>query len=95
MWVQSLGRDDPLWKEMATRCSILAGKSHGQRGLVGLQWAHRAAKSWTRLSDYARMHIHLRFQLYGHPIDFCVAREPELLFIYQLLASALHYTNDI
>ena len=75
MWVQSLGRDDPLRKEVATHSSILAGKSHGQRGLVGLQWAHRAAKSWTQLSN--------------------LAREPELLFICQLLASALHYANDI
>ena len=35
-WVRSLGRDDPLEKEMATLCSILAWKkSHGQRSLVG------------------------------------------------------------
>ena len=25
-WVQSLGREDPLEKEMATHCSILASK---------------------------------------------------------------------
>ena len=29
MWVQSLGREDPLEKEMATHSSILAWKSHG------------------------------------------------------------------
>ena len=34
-WVRSLGREDPLEKEMATRSSILAGESHGQRSLVG------------------------------------------------------------
>ena len=34
-WVQSLGREDPLEKEMATHCSILAWESHGQRSLVG------------------------------------------------------------
>ena len=33
MQVRSLGREDPLEKEMATHSSILAGKSHGQRGL--------------------------------------------------------------
>ena len=33
--VQSLGQEDPLEKEMATHSSILAGKSHGQRSLVG------------------------------------------------------------
>ena len=33
--VWSLGREDPLEKEMATHSSILAGESHGQRSLVG------------------------------------------------------------
>ena len=35
IWVQYLGQEDPLEEEMATRSSILAGKSHGQRSLVG------------------------------------------------------------
>ena len=29
MWVQFLGREDPLEKEMATHFIIVAGKSHG------------------------------------------------------------------
>ena len=33
--VQSLSQDDPLEKEMATTPVFLAGKSHGQRRLVG------------------------------------------------------------
>ena len=33
--VQSLGWENPLEKEMATHSSILLGKSHGQRSLVG------------------------------------------------------------
>ena len=33
--VQSLGQEEPLEKGMATHSSILAGKSHGQRSLVG------------------------------------------------------------
>ena len=32
--VQSLGREDPLEEEMATRFSILVWKFHGQRSLV-------------------------------------------------------------
>ena len=32
-WVPSLGREDPLEREMATHSSILAGKSHGRRSL--------------------------------------------------------------
>ena len=34
-WVQLLGWEDPLEKEMATHFSILAWKSHGHRSLVG------------------------------------------------------------
>ena len=34
-WVQSLGQEDPLEKEMATHSSILACKSHAWRSLVG------------------------------------------------------------
>ena len=34
-WVQSLGWEDPLEKEMTTHSGILPGESHGQRSLVG------------------------------------------------------------
>ena len=33
--VRSLGQEDPLVKEMATRSSTLGGTSHGQRSLAG------------------------------------------------------------
>ena len=33
--VQSLGREDPLEKEMATHSMFLPGKSHEQRSLEG------------------------------------------------------------
>ena len=33
--VQSLGWEDLLEKEMATHSSTVAGKSHGQRSVVG------------------------------------------------------------
>ena len=33
--VQSLGQEDPLEKGMAIHSSILPGKFHGQRNLVG------------------------------------------------------------
>ena len=42
--VQSLGWEDPLEKEMATHFSILPGKSHKQRSLVGFLYG--LAKSW-------------------------------------------------
>ena len=34
-WFQSLGWEDPLEKEIATRSSILAWESHGQSSLAG------------------------------------------------------------
>ena len=34
-WVRSLGREDPLEKEMVTTPVFLPGESHGQRSLVG------------------------------------------------------------
>ena len=41
-WFQSLGRVDPLEKEMATHSSILPGEFHGQRSLVIYSpWAHK------------------------------------------------------
>ena len=49
-WVQFLGQEDSLEKEMATHCSILAWKSRGQRSLVGYHMrGHK--KSWTQLRD--------------------------------------------
>ena len=56
MQVQSLGQEDPLEKEMATRSSILAWKNPMDRGA----WravVHGVAKSWTRqrrLSTYTQ-----------------------------------------
>ena len=34
-WVQSLGWENPLEKEMVTHSSVLTRKPHGQRNLVG------------------------------------------------------------
>ena len=34
-WVRSLGGDDPLEKDMTTHPSILAWRTHVQRGLAG------------------------------------------------------------
>ena len=51
-WVQSLGREDSLEKEMVTRSSTLAWK---------ILWTeepgvHGVAKSWTRLSEFTSLH---------------------------------------
>ena len=50
MWVQSLGWEDPLEKEMITHSSILAWRIPGTEEPGGAT-VHEIAKSWTRLSD--------------------------------------------
>jgi len=47
--VRSLGQEDPLEKEVATRSSVLPEKFHGQRSLAG--YSPWGPKSRTRLSD--------------------------------------------
>ena len=48
--VQSLDREDPLEKEMATHFSILPGKSHGRRSLVGYSpWVRKESDTTERL----------------------------------------------
>ena len=47
----SLGWEDPLEEEMATYSSILAGKSHGQRSLVGYRpLSHKESDMTEQLS---------------------------------------------
>ena len=49
-WVQSLGWEDPLEKEMAIHSSILPGKSHGQRSLEGYSpWGRKELDTTERL----------------------------------------------
>ena len=49
-WVRSLGREDPLEKEMATHSSVLAWRVSWTEKLVG--YSPRVTKSRTRLSDF-------------------------------------------
>ena len=49
-WVQALGWEDPLEKEMGTHSSILAWKSHGWRTLVGYSpWGSKESNLIERL----------------------------------------------
>ena len=72
MWIQSLGQERPLEKEMATHSSILAGKFHGPRSLAGYSlWGQRAGpnlatkqQQWvypTNKLKEAREHILIHF----------------------------------
>ena len=41
-WVQSLGQEDPLEKDMATHTGFLPGELHGLKSLVGYSpWSHK------------------------------------------------------
>ena len=58
-WVQSLGQEDPLEKEMTTHPVFLPGESHGQRFLAGhSQWSHKQSDMTEQLSIV--QHILLR-----------------------------------
>ena len=49
--VLSLGQEVPLEKKMGTNSSILAGKSHGQRSLVGYSpWGRKESNSTEQLN---------------------------------------------
>ena len=54
--VQSLGREDPLEKEMATHSSTLAWRIPW-REEPGRLLVHGVAKSWTRLSDFTHSRV--------------------------------------
>ena len=58
-WVRSLGREDPLEKEMEPTPVFLPGESHGLRSLVGCS---ARGHSQTRLSDFT----YLPGELYVH-----------------------------
>ena len=54
--IQSLDREDPLGKGMATPSSILALKSHGQRSLVGYSlWGGKESDTTVWLSTHSLM----------------------------------------
>ena len=53
-WVRSLGREDPLEKEMVTHSSILAWKSHAWRSLVG-----SSPRRCKELDTTEQLHFHL------------------------------------
>ena len=52
-WVQSLGWEGPLEKEMATHSSIFPGKFHGQSSLAGCSpWGHKESDMTEHIHKY-------------------------------------------
>ena len=58
MQFRSLGREDPLEKEMATPSSILAWKSPGQRSLAGYSPWGRKESDTTEQQNNKRLKWH-------------------------------------
>ena len=51
MWVQSLGQEDPLEKEMSTHSGFLLRKPHGQGSLAGYSpWGRKESDTTERLT---------------------------------------------
>ena len=60
MRVQSLSREDPLEKEMATHLpgESLPGESHGQRSLAGYSpWGHKESDTTETTSNNTGMYV--------------------------------------
>ena len=67
-WIQSLSWEDPLEKEMATHSSILPGKSHGQRSLVGYRAGdHKASVGHDWVTEHADTHTRVTESLFCTP----------------------------
>ena len=50
-WVQFLGQEDPLEKEMSTHSNILAWEIHGQRSLAGCSpWGRKESDTTEKLN---------------------------------------------
>ena len=62
-WVQSLGCEDSLEKEMATHSSILAWRIPWTEEPVGLQ-STGVAKSRTQLSDFTSLQSRIKNKMY-------------------------------
>ena len=65
VWVQALGQENPLEKEIATHSSILAWKPHGQRSLAGYSpWDHKESDTTKQLSTHIHTHTHTQMFKY-------------------------------
>ena len=80
MWVQSLGQEDPLEKEMATTPVFLPGESHGQRSLAGYSpWGHKEP-NW---SDLACTHVSV----------FALCHIPTFCLMLSMLSAAMNISS--
>ena len=76
--VPSVGQEDPLEEEMATHSRILAGKSHGQRSLMGYSpWGRKKLDRTVRLST----HTHTKYNILDMQLTLYPALEMALIVV--------------
>ena len=82
-WVRSLGREDPLEKEMATHSSILAWRIPWTEELGGLQSMGRKELDTTeRFHFIIKAHCHFSSRLLTWTIfEICVAKDEQRNYI--------------
>ena len=80
MWVQSLGWEDPLEKEMATHSSILAWAIPGTEELGGLQsmGSQRAGHDLATTQQHSCFTLLCEFLLYNEVISYVYTYMPSL-----------------
>ena len=60
-WVQALGRADPLETEVTIHSRTIAGKSHGQRSLVGYSlWGRKESDTTEQLHFHLSLSLQIR-----------------------------------
>ena len=70
MWLQSLGQEDLLEQEMATRSSILAWEIQGQRSLVGYSpWGRRESDMTEQLPSLTLNGVQSQWFQYQVPLS--------------------------
>ena len=68
-WVQSLGQEDPLKKEIVTHCSILAWKAQWTKEPGG--WESKGSQSWTPLSTHAHTQTQSEYIWFSFSFQQC------------------------
>ena len=87
-WVETLGHEDPLEKEMATHFGILAWEIWWTEELGGLQ-SMGSQKSWTRLCSVAKSWLTL-----CDPVNCSTPGFLVLHYLLELAQTHVHWVDD-
>ena len=95
MWVQSLGREDPLEKGMATHSSILAWRSPWTEEPRGVQSMGSQRIGHDRVTNTTQPFILLALQtpLTSHTSNLIISATNQLRFTFQSLLYLLTYLH--